>query len=208
MVGAFSSLVWAYFGDRFSRKKLLMIATLEWAVVIFLTIFSFDFYSLLTFQLFTAIGFGAILPLTFSLIVDMVEPKSRGKIFGLLSAVYVLGNGLGQILSGFLIDYYPWQIPLIIVSIGGIFCFVLLFFIQEPQRGATDELYKVESEEELVIEYKIRLSDLKEIWKIKTTVWILLLNFLMFISIGAISSFFISMLENDYGLSSTIATVF
>ena len=208
MVGAFSSLVWAYFGDRFSRKKLLTIATLEWAVLIFLTIFSFDFYSLLTFQLFTAVGFGAILPLTFSLIVDMVESKSRGKIFGLLSAVYVLGNGLGQILSGFLIDYYPWQIPLIIVSIGGIFCFVLLFFIQEPQRGATDELYKVESEEELVIEYKIRLSDLKEIWKIKTTVWILLLNFLMFISIGAISSFFISMLKNDYGLSSTIATIF
>ena len=69
MVGAFSSLVWAYFGDRFSRKKLLMLATLEWAVLIFLTIFSFDFYSLLTFQLFTAIGFGAILPLTFSLIV-------------------------------------------------------------------------------------------------------------------------------------------
>ena len=46
------------------------------------------------------------------------------------------------------------------------------------------------------------------IWKIKTTFWILVFNFAMFISIGAISSFFISMLKKDYDLSSTLATFF
>lgn len=146
MVGAISSLFWAILGDKFSRKALLIIATLEWSILILLTIFSTDFYSLLTFQIFTAIGFGAALPLVFSLTVDLVKTEKRGKKFGILSAVYVLGNGLGQALSGFLIDVYPWQTPLIIISIGGFICTGLLFLTDDPQRGTMDDLYNRSSE--------------------------------------------------------------
>ncbi|MFX0043839.1 MAG: MFS transporter, partial [Candidatus Hodarchaeota archaeon] len=208
MVGAISSLFWALLGDKFSRNKLLIISTVEWSIFTLLTIFSTDFLSLLIFQLITAIGFGAGIPLIFSLTVDLIEPKDRGKKFGTFSAVYVLGNGLGQILSGFLIDYYTWQIPLLIISISGFTCTGLLFTVEEPLRGSTDELYKTISDEALALEYKIKKDDLKQIWKIKTTMWILIFNFTMFISIGAISSFFISMLKRDYDISSTLATSF
>ncbi|MFX1304145.1 MAG: MFS transporter [Promethearchaeota archaeon] len=208
MVGAVSSLIWAILGDKFSRRILLIISTLEWSIFTYLTIFSTNFLSLLVFQLITAIGFGAALPLIFSLTVDLVESKNRGKRFGTLSAIYVLGNGLGQILSGFLIDYYSWQIPLLIISMTGFLCTGSLFSIEEPLRGGKDDIYKVIDEDTLGVGYKIKFDDLRQIWKIKSTLWILLLNFAMFISIGAISSFFISMLKNDYPwISSTIATV-
>ena len=207
MVGAISSLFWALLGDKFSRKIMLIISTLEWSILTFLTIFSTNFLSLLIYQLITAIGFGASLPLIFSLTVDLVDSESRGKKFGYLSAIYVLGNGLGQILSGFLIDYYTWQIPILIISLSGFFCTGLLFLINEPSRGAKDELYKILDETAIGIGYKIKFKDLKQIWKVKSTIWILLLNFAMFVSIGAISSFFISMLKNDYDLSSTFATL-
>ena len=208
MIGAISSIFWSILGDKMSRKILLIISTLEWSILIFLTIFSINFVSLLLFQIFTAIGFGGSLPLIFSLTVDMVDPKIRGKQFGILSAVYVGGNGLGQMLSGFLIDYYPWQIPLIIIAIGGFLSTGLLFTIQEPQRGNMDRLNIQDNVDLEKIDYKIRLEDLKKIGHIKSTIWILLFNFVMFIAIGAMSSFFISMLKNDYYLSSTIATIF
>ncbi len=208
MVGAISSLFWALLGDKFSRKNLLIISTLEWSILTLLTILSTDFLSLLIFQLIAAIGFGAALPLVFSLTVDLVDAESRGKKFGVLSAVYVLGNGLGQMLSGFLIDYYTWQTPLLIVSIFGFVCTGLLFLVKEPVRGAKDKLYKTIDESALGLGYKVKLKDFKQIWKIKTTFWILVFNFAMFISIGAISSFFISMLKKDYDLSSTLATFF
>lgn len=208
MVGAISSLFWALLGDKFSRKNLLIISTLEWSILTLLTILSTDFLSLLIFQIIAAIGFGAALPLVFSLTVDLVDAESRGKKFGVLSAVYVLGNGLGQMLSGFLIDYYTWQTPLLIVSIFGFVCTGLLFSVKEPVRGAKDELYKTIDEGALGLGYKVKLKDFKQIWKIKTTFWILVFNFAMFISIGAISSFFISMLKKDYDLSSTLATFF
>lgn len=208
MIGAISSLFWAVLGDKFSRKVLLIFATLEWSILILLTIFSADFYSLLMFQIFTAIGFGAALPLVFSLTIDLIKPEKRGRKFGILSAVYVLGNGLGQILSGFLIEIYPWQTPLIIISIGGFVCTGLLFLVQEPQRGAIDELYKFSHTKIVEYDYKIKIEDLKKIWRIKSTTWILFLNFVMFIAIGSISSFFIAMLRNDYLLSPTLATIF
>ncbi|MFX1314496.1 MAG: MFS transporter [Promethearchaeota archaeon] len=208
MVGAISSLFWALLGDKFSRKLLLIFSTLEWSILAFLTTFSTNFHTLLTFQLITAIGFGAAIPLTFSLIVDLVETENRGKKFGTLSAIYVLGNGLGQILSGFLIDYYSWQIPILIVSISGFVSTGLLFLLEEPKRGAKDEFYEMVDERSLGLGYKIKLKDIKQILKIKTTIWILVLNFAMFISIGAVSSFFISMLKKDYDLSSTLATFF
>lgn len=208
MVGAVSSLMWAILGDKFSRKILLIVSTLEWSVLMLITIFATDFLSLLMFQLITAIGFGASLPLIFSLTVDLVDPESRGKRFGTLSAIYVLGNGLGQILSGVLIDYYTWQVPILIISISGFACTGLLFMIDEPLRGGKDELYRTKDESALGLGYKIKVDDLKKIWKLKSTILILLLNFAMFISIGAISSFFITMLKNDYDISSTLATGF
>jgi MFS family permease len=208
MVAAFSSLIWAVLADKFQRKSLLIVATIEWSIFTLLTIFATDFYSLLIFQLFTAIGFGAALPLTFSLIVDLVDAENRGRKFGVLSAVYVLGNGLGQMLSGFLIDFYTWQVPIFIISISGFFCTGLLFLLIEPIRGAMDKLNKVSGDIDIDLSYKIKLKDLQKIWRIKSTIGLLIFNFVMFISIGAISSFFISMLKNDFMLSSSLATIF
>ena len=208
MVAAFSSLIWAVLADKFQRKNLLIVATIEWSIFTLLTIFATDFYSLLIFQLLTAIGFGAALPLTFSLIVDFVASENRGRKFGVLSAVYVLGNGLGQMLSGFLIDFYTWQVPIFIVSICGFICTGLLFLLIEPIRGAMDKINEASGETDIDLSYKIKIKDLQKIWKIKSTIGLLIFNFVMFISIGAISSFFISMLKNDFMLPSFLATIF
>jgi MFS family permease len=206
VVGAISSFIWATIGDRVSRKKLLFVATLEWSIFTFMTIFSSNLLTFTIFQILGAIGFGAALPLSFSLTVDIVDVEERGGKFGLLSAVYVLGIGLGQLISGFLIDFYSWQIPFIIIAIGGFATTAALLLVEEPERGAKDELYSAPADEKL--DYKINLKDFKVIWDIKSTFLILLFNFALFISMGAVSSLFIAMLKNDYLFSSTVATVF
>ncbi len=207
-VGACSSIVWAILGDKFSRKIMLIIGTFIWSFFSFLTIFATDFYSLLFFQIFAAIGFGSALPLIFSLLVDSIEAEKRGKSFGTLSAAYVLGNGLGHMLSGFLIDYFSWILPFIIISICGIFCTIFLFFMKEPTRGEMEISSEMDDESVLGLSFKIKIKDFKKIWQIKTIFWILIFNFVMFLAIGAISSNFISMLKNDYHFSSSIATFF
>ncbi|MFX0188343.1 MAG: MFS transporter [Candidatus Hodarchaeota archaeon] len=206
-VGACSSIIWAILGDKFSRKIMLIIGTLIWSIFAFLTIFATDFFSLLFFQLITAIGFGSALPLTFSLLVDLVKVEKRGESFGTLSAAYVLGNGLGHILSGSLIDYYPWVLPFMIISLCGFVCTIFLFFMKEPVKGEMDVSSGLEDESVLGLSFKIKLEDFKKIWQKKTIFLILIFNFAMFIAIGAISSNFISMLKNDYNFTSSTATL-
>ncbi|MFX0138073.1 MAG: MFS transporter, partial [Candidatus Hodarchaeota archaeon] len=111
MVGAGTSFIWAFLAAKISRRKLLIVATLIWSVAMLITPISRDFLSLLLFQIFTAIGFGAVLPLTYSMIVDLFDIEKRGHAFGLKETFYVLGVGAAQILSGFMIDLYPWYVP-------------------------------------------------------------------------------------------------
>ena len=206
-VGACSSIIWAILGDKFSRKVMLIIGTLIWSIFTFLTIFATDFYSLLIFQLIAAIGFGSALPLIFSLLVDLVKVEKRGESFGTLSAAYVLGNGLGHILSGSLIDYYPWILPFMIISLCGFGCMIFLFFMKEPVRGEMDVSSGIEDDSVLGLSFKMKLEDFKKIWQKKTIFLILIFNFAMFIAIGAISSNFITMLKNDYKFTSSTATL-
>ena len=98
-VGAFSSIAWAILGDKFSRKIMLIIGTFIWSFFSFLTIFATDFYSLLFFQIFAAIGFGSALPLTFSLLVDSVDSEKRGKSLKLLQEIIQHGYVLSSKIS-------------------------------------------------------------------------------------------------------------
>ena len=82
LVGAFSSLVWAMIGDKFSRKKLLFLVTLIWSVFSFLSALADDYTSLLLFQMGVAVGFWGVIPLTYSLTLDLVDSKKSGRVLG------------------------------------------------------------------------------------------------------------------------------
>lgn len=206
IVGACCSLVWAILATRFSRKKLLLIATLEWSICASLTVLATDFLSLLTFQLLTAIGFGAVIPITFSLIVDLKKPEERGFAFGWKETNYVLGIGFAQILSGFLIEHYPWYVPFIVISIGGFACAFLLFSMTPPERGEMDTMTGSSD----ISGTWIRREDFKEIAKKKSNLLILLFTFALFIGLGAISINLSLMLSSstDHGFDISTATIF
>jgi len=198
-IGAISSLFWAILSSRFSYKKLLIIATLLWSIAELITAFATDFYTLLIPQIFAAIGFGAVIPISYSLIVDLFESEKRGRAFGVKEMIYVLGIGFAFILAGFLVGFLPWFIPVIIVSIGGFICVILLFFLEEPKK----ETNKLDESRNW-----INFKDFKKIITIKSNIWILIFYFSVFIGYGAISPFFTTLLRNDYNFSPEIATVF
>jgi MFS family permease len=187
-IGALSSLGWAILDIKFSRKKLLYIATLDWTFFTFLTMFATDFFTLLIFQIGSAIGFGAIIPLSYSTIVDLIKAEKRGKAFGIKELFYVLGIGTSFLLASFLVPTFPWTIPLLIISIGGIVCLVLLFFIEIPEREVADK-----------DEAWISMKAFKEIIHSKAVIIILAFNLMLFLWYGAITQYFTTLMRNDYG---------
>jgi len=199
-VGAFSSLIWASLVGRLSRKKLLIIATLIWSLAELVSAFATSFLSLLIPQIIAAVGFGAVMPITYSLIVDLFQAEERGKAFGLKEMFYVLGIGFAFILAGFLVGLFPWYVPVFVVAIGGFISVGFLFMLEEPKKI---ELTSSDESREW-----INVRDLKEVFTVRSNVWILISYFAVFIGYGAVSPSFTTFLRNDYKFAPSIATIF
>jgi len=208
MVGAFSSIFWAMIGDKYSRKKLLILVTLIWAIFSFLSALANDYMSLLLFQMGVAVGFGGVIPLTYSLTLDLVDAEKRGRVLGFLIAANAMGSGFGLILAGQLIESFSFSIPFIVISIMGFTAAFLILFTYEPIRGERDVLYEKIEDDSLGMSFKINKEDLREILKKKSNLWLLLMYFIMFIAVGPTTYFFVSMLRTDHGFSAGTASIF
>ena len=208
LVGAFSSLVWAMIGDKFSRKKLLFIATLTWSVFSLLSGLAEDYISLLLFQMGVAVGFGGVIPLTYSLTLDLVDAEKRGRALGFLIAANAIGSGFGLILAGELIESFSFSIPFIVISILGFAAATQVLFMYEPTRGERDVFYEKVDDESLGMSFKINVEDLKDILKKKSNVWLLLMYFMLFVGVGPTTYFFVSMLRTDHGFAPGAASIF
>ena len=208
MVGAFASILWAIIGDKFSRKKLLFLVTLIWSIFSFLSAFADDYMSLLLFQMGVAVGFGGVIPLTYSLTLDLVDAEKRGRILGFLIAANAMGSGFGLILAGQLIESFSFSIPFIVISIMGFTVAILILFTYEPKRGERDILFEKIDDDSLGMSFKINLQDFLEIVKKRSNLWLLLMYFTMFVAVGPTTYFFVSMLRTDHGFAPGTASIF
>jgi MFS family permease len=109
IVGTISIVVFGYFGeklsDKFSRKKLFIATNLVWIIAYGLCALAINYLFYFIFFIIAAIGVGAFLPIGFSMVSDLFQPKERGKKYGMMQFGLLLGNGIGIILGGLLGSY-------------------------------------------------------------------------------------------------------
>lgn len=197
-VGSFFSIIWAFLDNKYPRKILLTIATIDWTIFTFLTTLATNFLSMLLFQIGSAVGFGAMLPLSYSTIVDLIKEEDRGKAFGVKELFYVLGIGLSFLLASFLVPDLPWQTPLYIIFIGGIICIILLLLSDFPEEKRLSE----------DTESWMTVKALKEMAHNKALLLIIAFNFFLFFWYGAITQYYTTLLRNDYGFEPEFAFLF
>src|SRR3954470_14086305 len=75
------------------------------------------------FRAIQGIGGGALMPIAFTIVFDIFPPENRGKMTGLLGAVFGALSVLGPLLGAYITDYISWHwvfyvnVPIGIVSI-------------------------------------------------------------------------------------------
>jgi EmrB/QacA subfamily drug resistance transporter len=75
------------------------------------------------FRAIQGIGGGALMPIAFTIVFDIFPPENRGKMTGLLGAVFGASSVLGPLLGAYITDYISWHwvfyvnVPIGIVSI-------------------------------------------------------------------------------------------
>lgn len=201
LIGAAFSLLWGYLTDKIHQKSILLASLALFMVGLVISIFSRSFSLFFLGRIFTAVGYGAFIPIIYSLLSDYIPAKHWSAIFGLLAFINSLGNVTGNFLSGFIsplnIWELHWKFSFVILSGLTLVLGVIVIFLRFPQRGASSvemlnkELGEMLREGNLAYPFRISRKDLKKIWKIPTNRRLIILSFFAVIPGSIMSSFLI-----------------
>ena len=138
-LGGFDQLVWvtsAYmvavmagtpiFGklsDMYGRKRFYVFGLIVFLVGSALCGMAASMEQLIIFRAIQGIGGGALMPIAFTIVFDLFPPDKRGKMTGLLGAVFGTSSIMGPLLGAFITDSIGWEwifyvnVPIGIVSL-------------------------------------------------------------------------------------------
>ncbi len=138
IVGAVLYPVWGYLYDRYTRPKLLALASFIWGSTTWLSAIAPTYPSFLVTRASTGIDDSSY-PGLYSLISDYFGPAVRGKIYGLLQLSAPLGYMLGMILATFLRDPLGWRgVFYLTGSLGIVLAAVIFFGVRDVARGRSE----------------------------------------------------------------------
>ena len=138
LVSAILFPLWGYLFDRYSRAKLLALASAIWGSTTWLSAIAPTYPAFLVTRATTGVDDSSY-PGLFSLISDYFGPKMRGKVYGLLQLTQPLGYMIGLLIATLLGGLLGWRsIFYITGSLGLVLALVILLGVHEPPRGQSE----------------------------------------------------------------------
>jgi len=138
LVGGIFYPLWGYLYDRFSRAKLLSLASFLWGATTWLSALAKTFGVFIATRASTGID-DASYPGLYSLISDYFPPKMRGKIYGALQVAQPLGYIIGMVLALALLQALHWQgVFFVTGSLGILLSIIIFLFVKDTPRGSAE----------------------------------------------------------------------
>jgi DHA2 family multidrug resistance protein-like MFS transporter len=129
-------------GDRFGRKRFLLVGLGLFGLSSLLSAYAQDPGQLVAARALMGIGGAAIMPVTLSIISNVFDPRERGRAIGIWSGAVGLGVAIGPILGGALLENYWWGsvflINVPVVLIGLVAVALLVPESRDPRPGRID----------------------------------------------------------------------
>lgn len=198
---AISALGWGFSTDKIDRVRVLFYSSIVWTIGTFLTGVSTSFGMLIISRAVTGIGVGSVLPLSYSIVGDLVREDERAGIMGTLAIISSLSNGLARIVGGFLAPSIGWRAPFILFAL---ICVVLIPFLKIvtiPHRAKTETIFK-DLKKDFSYNYTVRFENVKEIaYKIKTNFILLIQGFLSIIPGTTMIYFLVRLFDMQFFLN-------
>jgi len=189
--------IWGYLYDRFSRTKLLSLASLIWGSTTWLNAIVRTFSGFLVTRASTGIDDSSY-PGLYTLIADYFGPRLRGKIYGILQLAQPLGYLVGMILALIVAPAIGgWRSVFYITgSLGLVIALLIYFGVREMPRGKAEPEFEDMAEMQT---FKFSWKEAKEIFKKKTMWFVFLQGFAGVFPWNVITFFFFAYLEKERG---------
>jgi len=119
-VYALASPVVGYFGDRFSRKRVIYASLLAWSIMTWATGKARNFQELLWARGLMGVAEAAYLPAGLALISDHHTERTRSLATGLHNSGAYVGAVLGGVAGGWIGERYGWRSAFAFLGLAGI----------------------------------------------------------------------------------------
>lgn len=210
LVGALVGVLFGYCSDRFSRKNLFILVVFIGEVACLLngmTYFTQSYTGLLWLRILAGIGIGSIFPITFSLVGDYFDSRYRATVAAWVMTSWGIGQLLGQILSGFLVNSMGWRFPFLLSALPNVVLLPIFWLLaQEPERGAQEQELAVLHAQGREYHEKFQWADIRFILHNKTNWFGLLQGIPGSIPWGVLPFFLVPFYEQK-GYSKEFATI-
>ncbi|GAB3141102.1 MFS transporter [Micromonospora sonneratiae] len=129
-------------GDRFGRKRFLMIGLAVFGLASLLSAYSQEPGHLIAARALMGVGGAAIMPVTLSIISNVFDPRERARAIGIWSGAVGLAVAIGPILGGLLLEQYWWgsvfliNVPVLLVGLVAVA--LLVPESRDPRPGRID----------------------------------------------------------------------
>lgn len=189
--------IWGYLYDRYSRTKLLSLASFVWGATTWLNAIMKTFGGFLVTRASTGIDDSSY-PGLYTLIADYFGPNQRGKVYGILQLAQPIGYLVGMILALMVAPAIGgWRSVFYITGSLGLVIAILIFFgVKEMPRGKAEPEFENMAEMQT---FKFSWMEAKEIFKKKTMWFVFLQGFAGVFPWNVITFFFFAYLEKERG---------
>lgn len=173
LVSALTAVGWGYWGDRSSRKRLLLYGTAIWAAGAGLSATADTFWQLFAWQLITAIGLGSIAAVGFSVISDFVRPARRG----LAMSFWGLSQGVGGLAGGLIASQLgadDFRRPFVAIAALGVVFGLLYLLTFDPPRGFRQPELDGLREQGETYDHRIDRDQLPLLFATRTNRWLVI----------------------------------
>ena len=117
----------AYLVQKFSYKQLFITAMAFFTIGSYVCAISTGFEVMLTGRVLQSVGGGILMPLSMNIFISAFPVEKRGSAMGLLGIGLILAPALGPTVSGYVIEYYNWNVLFYAMTAIG-FCVLMVAF--------------------------------------------------------------------------------
>jgi EmrB/QacA subfamily drug resistance transporter len=115
------------FGDRYGRKRVLLIALALFGVSSVLCSYATSTGGLIAARAVMGIGAAAIFPMSLSVIPVLFRPEERQRAIALMASATFLSFPIGPLVGGYLLDHFWWgsvfliNVPIVVLALAAVF---------------------------------------------------------------------------------------
>lgn len=196
IVGTVLYPIWGYLYDKFSRSKLLALASFIWGSTTWISALASTFPFFRITRASTGIDDSSY-PGLYSLVADYFGPVLRGKVYGILQLTQPIGYLIGMLLALLLSPSIGWRAVFFITgSLGVLLSLIIFFAVKEMPRGQSEPEFE---DLGVIGQYKFSWEHAKDVFKKRTMWFVFLQGFAGVIPWNVITYWFFTYLAEERG---------